>query len=102
MMECVKAGGFQNLKRLAFICLSGLRKVTVEQGAMPQLQELLLEDCKLLEEVPSGVEFLACLNELHIINMGDQLMSKLDPRSQDSDLSRVKHVPKVYIGPRRG
>ncbi|EXB37275.1 hypothetical protein L484_001496 [Morus notabilis] len=65
---------------------------------MPQLQELWLEDCKLLEEVPSGVEFLACLNELHIINMGDQLLSKLDPSSQDSDFLRVEHVPMVYIG----
>ncbi|EXB56287.1 Disease resistance protein RPM1 [Morus notabilis] len=95
---CVKAGGFQNLKRLVFICSSRLRKVTVEQGAMPKLQELWLEDCKLLEEVPSGVEFLACLNELRIIDMGDQLLSKLDPSSQDSDFSRVKHVPMVYIG----
>ncbi|EXB93791.1 Disease resistance protein RPM1 [Morus notabilis] len=97
---CVKAGGFQNLKRLAFYCSSGLRKVTVEQGAMPKLQELWLEDCTLLEEVPSGVEFLACLNTLAIINMGDQLLSKLDRSSQDSDFSRVKHVPKVYIGSR--
>ncbi|EXC04630.1 Disease resistance protein RPM1 [Morus notabilis] len=97
---CIKAGGFQNLKHLTFICLSGLRKVTVEQGAMPKLQELWLEDCKLLEEVPLGVEFLACLNKLHIINMGDQLLSKLDPSSQDSDYLRVKHVPKVYIGSR--
>ncbi|GMN21089.1 hypothetical protein TIFTF001_040022 [Ficus carica] len=97
---CVKAGGFQMLKELGFWSLEKLRKVTVEQGAMPRLQELCFEDCKSLEEVPSGVEFLSHLKEIEFINMGDELLTRLHSSSPNSDLSRVKHVPTVLTASR--
>ncbi|GMN55287.1 hypothetical protein TIFTF001_024399 [Ficus carica] len=97
---CVKTGGFKKLKNLVFFSLGRLRKVKVEQGAMPFLQYIWLEDCKSMEEVPSGVEFLSHLKEIVFINMGDQLLTRLSSSTQNSDLSRVKHVPNVFISSR--
>ncbi|GMN55288.1 hypothetical protein TIFTF001_024415 [Ficus carica] len=94
---CFRAGAFQILKSLVFCRLGRLRKVKVEQGAIPRLQSLWLEDCKSLEEVPSGVEFLTHLKELDFINMGDQLLTRLSSSIQDSDFSRVKHVPNEVV-----
>ena len=70
------------------------------QGVMPFLQSIWLEDCKSLEEVPSGVEFLSHLKQLGFINMGDQLLTRLSSSTQNSDLPRMKHVSDVFIGSR--
>ncbi|KAL5560154.1 hypothetical protein UlMin_036365 [Ulmus minor] len=73
---CFKAGGFQMLKELAFFSLGKLRQVTIGKGALPRLEELHFEDCKLLEQVPSGLEFLTNLKKIWFIEMNDELVNK--------------------------
>ncbi|KAL5542348.1 hypothetical protein UlMin_010058 [Ulmus minor] len=85
---CFKAGGFQMLKKLVFCSLGNLRQVTIEKGALPRLEELHFEDCKLLEQVPSGLEFLTNLKKLWFVDMADELVIK----------NRDDYVASIFIG----
>ncbi|KAK2969085.1 hypothetical protein RJ640_020396, partial [Escallonia rubra] len=64
-----KAGGFLRLKGLGLIQLKGLRSVTVEDGAMPHLKKIRFRDCKLVDELPSGLQHLTNLQFLILIDM---------------------------------
>ncbi|KAL5560156.1 hypothetical protein UlMin_036367 [Ulmus minor] len=89
---CFKAGGFQMLKELAFFSLGKLRQVTIGKGALPRLEELHFEDCKLLEQVPSGLEFLTNLKKIWFIDMDDELVNK----------NRDDYVASIFIGKHNG
>ncbi|KAL5560130.1 hypothetical protein UlMin_036341 [Ulmus minor] len=85
---CFKAGGFQMLEYLEFCSLGKLRQVTIEKGALPRLEELSFEDCKLLEQVPSGLELLTNLKKLWFVDMADELVIK----------NRDDYVASIFIG----
>ncbi|KAE9451832.1 hypothetical protein C3L33_16267, partial [Rhododendron williamsianum] len=94
-----KAGGFQKLKLLNLIALEGLKWVRVESSSMPLLKYLLLRDCKLMMELPSGVEHLANLKEIDLEDdMSETLISSLNRDLQGGDYWKIAHVPKVWIG----
>ncbi|XP_028095835.1 disease resistance protein RPM1-like [Camellia sinensis] len=95
---CFKAGGFQKLKILLLIRLKGLRRVTVMEGAMPHLEELYIENCKLMEELPSCIEQLINLTLLDLFDMSHLLLSKLNRDLQGGDYWRISHIPEVWIG----
>ncbi|XP_028070542.1 disease resistance protein RPM1-like [Camellia sinensis] len=63
---CFKAGGFQRLVRLYLGGLKGLRWVKVEAGSMPRLEELTMDECELVEELPFGIEHLTNLKSLNL------------------------------------
>ncbi|EXB94376.1 hypothetical protein L484_005971 [Morus notabilis] len=85
---CFKAGGFKMLKHLTCMDLRRLRRVKAEEGAMPHLQELCFEDCKLQKKVV-------------FINMGDLFVERICSSNQlESDISRAQHVPNVFVGSR--
>ncbi|KAK2969084.1 hypothetical protein RJ640_020395 [Escallonia rubra] len=89
-----KAGGFQRLKGLGLIQLKGLRSVTVEDGAMPHLNEIYFRGCKLVDELPSGLQHLTNLQSLWLVNMPDKLTAPL----QGQGNSIIVHIPHVWIG----
>ncbi|XP_058204017.1 disease resistance protein RPM1-like [Rhododendron vialii] len=93
-----KAGGFQKLKILLLIRLVGLKRVRVESSSMPLLEKLILRDCKLMMELPSGVEHLANLKDLELNDMSETLISRLNRDLQGGDYWKIAHVPKVFIG----
>ncbi|KAI8567316.1 hypothetical protein RHMOL_Rhmol02G0111800 [Rhododendron molle] len=94
-----KAGGFQKLKQLNLIALVGLKWVRVESSSMPLLKYLQLRDCKLMMELPSGVEHLANLKEINLEDdMSETLISSLNRDLQGGDYWKIAHVPKVWIG----
>ncbi|KAL5560132.1 hypothetical protein UlMin_036343 [Ulmus minor] len=88
---CFKPGGFQMLKELVFCSLGKLRQVTIGKGALPCLEKLRFEDCKLLEQVPSGLEFLTNLKKLWFVDMADELVIK----------NRDDYVASIFIGKRK-
>ncbi|CAL5436122.1 unnamed protein product [Camellia sinensis] len=94
---CFKAGRFQRLKRLYLGRLKGLRWLTMEEGTMSRLEDLLIFNCELLEELPSGIEHLSNLKILELSDMSDELISKLNPGVQDGDYWKIQHIPKVWI-----
>ncbi|KAI8567321.1 hypothetical protein RHMOL_Rhmol02G0112300 [Rhododendron molle] len=93
-----KAGGFQKLKELWLVRLAGLKWVRVESNSMPLLENLYLQDCKLMMELPSGVEHLANLQYLDLTDMSKTLISSFNRDLQGGDYWKIAHVPKVWIG----
>ncbi|KAI8533784.1 hypothetical protein RHMOL_Rhmol10G0035900 [Rhododendron molle] len=90
---CFKAGHFQRLKRLALYSLEGLRWVRVEATSMPLLEDLHLQDCKLMMKLPSGVENLTNLKWLYLGNMPGSLISSLNRCLQGGDYMKIAHIP---------
>ncbi|GFZ16605.1 hypothetical protein Acr_25g0010140 [Actinidia rufa] len=95
---CFKAGTFQNLETLALATLEELIWVRVEASSMPRLKNLFLVKCKLMEEVPSGIEHLTNLEKLDLSGMPDSLISRLNRDLQGGDYWKVSHIPEVCIG----
>ncbi|KAK2993689.1 hypothetical protein RJ640_027041 [Escallonia rubra] len=89
-----KAGGFQRLKVLGLLQLKRLRSVTVEDGAMPHLEKLRFEGCKLVDELPSGLQHLTNLQFLGLVDMPDKLTAPLQGQGNPN----IAHIPKVWIG----
>ncbi|XP_010652498.1 disease resistance protein RPM1 [Vitis vinifera] len=52
---CFEATGFQKLKRLVVLYLVGVKRVKIENGALPLLETLLVGPCPQLEELPPGM-----------------------------------------------
>ncbi|KAK2993700.1 hypothetical protein RJ640_027052 [Escallonia rubra] len=89
-----KAGGFQRLRELGLLQLKRLRSVTVEDGAMPHLNEIYFRGCKLVDELPSGLQHLTNLQLLGFVDMPDKLTTPL----QGQGNSNIAHIPNVWIG----
>ncbi|KAA8525580.1 hypothetical protein F0562_007435 [Nyssa sinensis] len=89
------AGGFQGLKVLHLHDLKGLRRVIVEDKAMPSLEELRIIGCELLEAMPSGIEFLTKLKSMAFADMDNELIRKLQSKQGD-DYSKIMNIPEVY------
>ncbi|KAF7849692.1 hypothetical protein BT93_L0377 [Corymbia citriodora subsp. variegata] len=97
-----KANDFMKLRFLALGPFDKLKCVQVEKGSMPCLEELIIESCKPLEKLPSGIEHLEKLKVLKFIDMPDEFTKKLMRDGQDDCYLKVAHVPEVYYGYRRG
>ncbi|KAK3003464.1 hypothetical protein RJ639_019469 [Escallonia herrerae] len=89
-----KAGGFQRLKVLWLRRLKGLRSLTVEDGAMPRLEDIYFHDCKLVDELPSGIQHLTNLQFLRLDDMPDELTMPLQVQGN----LNIAHIPRVWIG----
>ncbi|XP_010056223.2 disease resistance protein RPM1 [Eucalyptus grandis] len=96
------ANGFLKLQCLGLIHLDKLKCVEVEKGSMSCLEKLIIANCKLMEELPSGVEHLEKLTVLQFIDMSDEFVKKLKRDGQDDDCYlKVAQFPEVYYGYRR-
>ncbi|PSR91695.1 Disease resistance protein [Actinidia chinensis var. chinensis] len=95
---CFKAGAFQNLETLVLAELKELVWVRVEASSMHHLKKLSLVKCKLMEEVPSGIEHLTNLERLQLFDMPHCLISRLNRDLQGGDYWKVSHIPVVVIG----
>ncbi|KAK9928145.1 hypothetical protein M0R45_025292 [Rubus argutus] len=96
-----EAGGFPSLKLLGIDKLDELQSVTIDKGAMPCLEKLIIQRCKLLKKVPSGIEYLTNLKLLEFFDMPDELIMPLQPDGGE-DHWKVAHVPAVYCSYWRG
>ncbi|XP_058193605.1 disease resistance protein RPM1-like [Rhododendron vialii] len=92
-----KAGWFQKLKYLRLVHFVRLKWVRVESSSMPLLEELVLQDCKLMMELPSGVEHLANLKYLNLSDMCETFISSLNKDLQGGDYWKIAHVLEVWI-----
>ncbi|KAK9275392.1 hypothetical protein L1049_022656 [Liquidambar formosana] len=89
---CFKNGGFKflNLEKM-----DRLERVTVEKGAMPDLETLIIQRCNGLKKMPTGIEHLSKLKLLEFFDMPDDLITTIQPDKQ-GDYAKVAHIPKVY------
>ncbi|CAL5429413.1 unnamed protein product [Camellia sinensis] len=90
-----KAGGFQGLKILHLHDLKALRRVSVEDGAMPHLEDLKIICCESLENVPAGIEFLTNLKSLAFSDMKNELIMRLEGK-QGNDYLKIMNIPEAY------
>ncbi|XP_027081860.2 disease resistance protein RPM1-like [Coffea arabica] len=97
---CFKAGGFLKLKELHLKRMEGLRWMRVEEGALPHLQKLFLQQLPSLEELPMGIQHLIQLRRLNLFEMSSQLREKLleNQKEESEDYTRIAHIPEILIG----
>lgn len=93
---CFKVGGFKKLKLLGIDKFDELRCVEVEVGALPRVEKLSIQRCKLLEKAPLGIEHLTKLKVLEFFDMPRELIQTLLSDEQGGDYWRVAHIPEVY------
>eukprot|EP00257_Ricinus_communis_P006468 XP_002521805.2 uncharacterized protein LOC8281634 [Ricinus communis] len=95
---CFQARGFQRLKVLGLNKLHRLNTITIEQGAMPNLEKLIVQSCRSLQRVPLGIEYLNELKVLEFYNMPLELIMALHPSGgENGDYWKVERVPEVYF-----
>ncbi|XP_027081069.1 disease resistance protein RPM1-like [Coffea arabica] len=96
---CFQAGGFLNLKKLHLKRMEGLRWMRVEEGALPRLHELILEQLPLLDELPLGIQHLSHLQGLYLYEMSSEMIEKVENQKEESeDYRRIAHIPEIVIG----
>ncbi|XP_027081708.2 disease resistance protein RPM1-like [Coffea arabica] len=97
---CFKTGGFLMLKRLHLKRMEGLRWMRVEEGALPRLETLFLQQLPLLEELPLGIQHLSHLQRLILAEMSSQLREKLleNQKDESEDYRKIAHIPEILIG----
>ncbi|XP_027180879.1 disease resistance protein RPM1-like [Coffea eugenioides] len=96
---CFKAGGFLMLKGIHLKRMEGLRWMRVEEGALPHLQTLFLQQLPLLEELPLGIQHLSQLQLLCLYEMSSEMIEKVENQKEDSeDYTRIAHIPEIVIG----
>ncbi|KAF8393984.1 hypothetical protein HHK36_020186 [Tetracentron sinense] len=76
---CFKTGGFQKLKTIYLSKLERLKLVTVEEGAMHHLEVINIEECKMLEKLPLGIECLTNLKFFDFADMRNEFTMALSP-----------------------
>ncbi|KAH0974598.1 hypothetical protein GBA52_016497 [Prunus armeniaca] len=89
-----KAGGFPSLKLLGIDKLDELKFVIMDKGAMPYLEKLIIQRCRLLKKV-SGIEHLQDLKLLEFFDMPNELIRPFHPDGGE-DRWKVAHIPEVY------
>ena len=87
--------GFPRLQSLCLSWLYELEELGVEEGAMPNLQRLEIDNCKVLRTIPDGLRFITTLKELEIEGMPKSFKDRLDKGGPDFD--KVKHVPSLVF-----
>ncbi|KAF3449655.1 hypothetical protein FNV43_RR10386 [Rhamnella rubrinervis] len=87
--------GFPRLEFLGLDKLDALQLLTIEDGVMPLLEKLIIQRCKLLKKVPTGIEYLDNLKVLEFFDMPDELIMKLRPDGGE-DYLKVAHVSAIY------
>ncbi|KAL3637529.1 hypothetical protein CASFOL_018697 [Castilleja foliolosa] len=93
-----KAHGFRKLKELWLEELKHLKCVVIEKGSMPLLNELTMWSCKLITDVPRGIEHLSNLRVVDFLDMGDEFMKRVgDEKREGGDDWRLGHIPSVRL-----
>ena len=94
IMVCLERG-FPRLQYLVLFALDDLEEWRVEEGAMPSLQRLEIDDCTELRMIPDGLMFITTLQELQIRCMPKSFRDRLDKGGPDFE--KIQHVPSLIF-----
>ncbi|KAK4427839.1 Disease resistance protein RPP8 [Sesamum alatum] len=64
---CCSSQGFPRLRILEILGLTSLEDWIIEEGAMPNLYALKIDECSKLKMVPGGIKYIAALRELVVV-----------------------------------
>ncbi|OWM68506.1 disease resistance protein RPM1-like [Punica granatum] len=90
--------GFRKLKKLGLDLFDRLTCIEVEEQAMPGLEQLIIQRCKLLQNVPLGIEHLTQLKVVEFLDVHDELVRKLKRDEASEDCKEVAHIPELRYG----
>ncbi|XP_052479737.1 probable disease resistance protein At1g58602 [Gossypium raimondii] len=90
------AQGFPKLESLILAELYYLEEWKVDEGAMPSLQRLEIEECGNLKMLPERLRFITTLKELKIESMPKAFKDRLEEEGGE-DFYKVKHVPSIIF-----
>ncbi|CAH2038395.1 unnamed protein product, partial [Thlaspi arvense] len=93
-MVCSR-GGFPRLCALKVSYQKEMEEWRVEQGSMPCLRTLTIDNCRKLKELPEGLSYVTSLKELKIERMKRDWSEKLVPGGDD--YCKVQHIPSVQF-----
>ncbi|CAL5418993.1 unnamed protein product [Camellia sinensis] len=91
---CCNIGGYPRLKKLSLQQLSQLKRLRVEQGAMPGVRGLDIAACEKLEMVPLGIEHLRNLQRLMVWFMPWRFYQTI-ARPHGEDFWKVQHIQTI-------
>ncbi|KAF6144899.1 hypothetical protein GIB67_030608 [Kingdonia uniflora] len=83
--------GFPKLEVLE-LCWLRIQILDICEGSMPNLEELEINKCEDLRELPSGLQFLNHLKELRLPAMSDHLKERVLPNT-GADWYKIAHIP---------
>ncbi|CAL2267102.1 unnamed protein product [Prunus armeniaca] len=86
--------GFVKLRYLELFGFSLLNKVTIEKGAMPNLEFLSIKRCSSLVALPQGFEYLTRLEGYGFENVSEQLIESIQEGGVDHP--KVQHLRPKY------
>ncbi|KAK2986965.1 LOW QUALITY PROTEIN: hypothetical protein RJ640_004926 [Escallonia rubra] len=84
-------GSFKELKKLHVEKLDQLHTVVIQEGAVPDLQKMVLCNCVNLKMLPLGINNLSCVEELLLYEMHEEFVAQLHKSSEDRVM--VSHIP---------
>jgi len=61
---------------------------------MPNLETLINRNCKLMKELPDGIEHL---KNLQLVGMSHRLFEKLNPEIKGGDNTKIQHISDLCI-----
>ncbi|KAF2297013.1 hypothetical protein GH714_014670 [Hevea brasiliensis] len=93
--------GFAKLKILWLLVFPQLTGITIRKGVMPDIQELWIDSCLMLNAVPYGIESLTNLQSLLLTNCSASLIGRVND-VESKDRSKVLHIPNIKCFKRRG
>nr|GME01946.1 disease resistance protein RPM1-like [Ipomoea batatas] len=95
---CFKAKKFSKLKYLFIYELDALKWIRMEEGALHHLEEFRLGECKLVEQMPLGIQHLSDLKVITIYDLADKFNANLDSESKISEIyAKISHIPEINI-----
>jgi ribosomal protein L37E len=89
IMVC-SGGGFPQLQKLSIYRLEEWEEWIVEQGSMPFLHTLYIDDCPKLKKLPDGLQFIYSLKNLKISERWKERLSE-----GGEEYYKVQHIPSV-------
>nr|BAJ94404.1 predicted protein [Hordeum vulgare subsp. vulgare] len=99
------AGSFPKLMHLKIYNATQLKQVGIKKGAMQNLVELWFGDCPELKFLPDGIEHLAGLGKLFLIDTSEELIEKLlqkrDSDECSEDVMKISHIKNVTVALRQ-
>uniref|UniRef100_A0A7N0V1R8 Uncharacterized protein n=1 Tax=Kalanchoe fedtschenkoi TaxID=63787 RepID=A0A7N0V1R8_KALFE len=94
---CSKANKFKKLKILGLREFDALETVTLEETSMLNLNRLTIGSCKLLKNIPTGIEYLTKLNVLDLVDMSHDLVAtiQMSANFEGADYKKIQHITEV-------
>ncbi|PRQ29861.1 putative P-loop containing nucleoside triphosphate hydrolase, leucine-rich repeat domain, L [Rosa chinensis] len=85
--------GFVKLERLHLLNFASVKKITIEKGVMPNLRDLMVEQCTELSLMPLGLEYLSNLQFMGLAFVPVEVIKPI--QKGGADRSKVQHIPEI-------